>query len=143
VEEELAPGVEPLDHVADIGLRVRAASLAKLFDRAARGMMALLRDGAAQSEPVADEEREITGEADDVAALLVLWLRELLYLRVVDGFDYCRAAFDVLDEQHLRARVRGVTDPRPPAREIKGVTYHALAVEQRDGDWHAQVIFDV
>jgi SHS2 domain-containing protein len=139
---ETVPGVVPLEHVADIGIKVRAASLVQLFDRAAAGMMALLRAGAAPAGGT-PAEHEIVGNAGDSAALLVLWLRELLYLRQVYDFDYHTADFIVLEEQRLHARVRGVADPRPPSREIKGVTYHALAVALKEGEWHAQVIFDV
>jgi SHS2 domain-containing protein len=136
--------VEAIDHVADVGLRVRARSLTDLFSGAAAGMMALLTaDAAPAPDDAVVQQRVLDGAAPDVAALLVHWLRELLYLRQVHGFVYEGAGFDVLDERRFRAHVRGRFDARPPAREIKGVTYHALDVARDGGDWFAAVILDV
>lgn len=93
--------------------------------------------------PSADgETRTVTLEAGDVAELLAQWLRELLFLYEVEGFAYRDAAFEALSERGLRATVFGQPATRA-IREIKGVTYHDLAVRQTDGAWRARVIFDV
>jgi SHS2 domain-containing protein len=141
-ESNTVPGVEPIDHVADLGVQIRAATLPALFDRAAAGLTALLREDAIPaSGPVV--EKEVVADADDVAQLLVLWLRELLYLRQVHGFEYRDARFVELSDQRVHARVHGARNASPPEREIKGVTYHALDVGHGDDGWHARVIFDV
>jgi SHS2 domain-containing protein len=136
------PGVEALDHAADVGILVTADSLPDLFDRAAAGMMALLRADAAPADGETIE-RDIALSADDPAELLVQWLRELLYLRQVHGLEYRDARIESLSGQRVCARVRGTLDARPPMREIKGVTYHALDVHRDADGWHARVIFDV
>lgn len=157
MSDEIAPGVVEIEHTADLAMEVEAASLAELFRRAAAGMMALVRDRdyggaveragapAAPSPPLDAEARLIELErADaDVAGLLVRWLRELLYLQEVEGFVYGDADFDRLDPSGLRARVRPASNPAPAIRELKGVTYHGLEVECRDGAWRARVIFDI
>ncbi|MGD8494810.1 MAG: archease [Gemmatimonadales bacterium] len=153
---EIAPGVVEVEHTADLGMEVRASSLQQLFGRAATGMMALVRDpdrgdlpssedSSAPAPVFAAEERVIElerGDAD-LAGLLVRWLRELLYLQEVNGFVYGDAEFERLDASGLRARVRADPNASPPIRELKGVTYHGLEVEKRDGGWRARVIFDL
>lgn len=166
-ENELLEGVYEIEHTADLGMEIEAASLEELFQRAATGMMALVRSTDDTEVPGAphrsrdDEPRSsldprlvaigLDGRADeDVATLLVRWLRELLYLQEVDGFVYRDAAFERLDESGLRARVEPDPNPAPQIRELKGVTYHGLEVERREGDgegdagrWRARVIFDI
>lgn len=134
------PGVRSLDHTADVGIEVEGPDLDALFRRAALGMTALILGGAAP-EPV--EERPLELEAPDLPSLLFLWLRELLYWHEAEGFAFAGAAFRTLSETRLAATVQGGPDPSPPAREIKGVTYHDLVAERRDDSWFAHVIFDV
>lgn len=145
---ELSPGVREIEHTADLGIEVEAASLAELFRRAAAGTMALVREEVGPDEPAAPSqraagERLVWLEAEDTGGLLVRWLRELLYLQEVEGFVYRDATFERLEASRLRARVRGEADPSPPVRELKAVTYHGLEVRREDGRWRARVIFDI
>lgn len=141
-------GVESLDHTADVGLRVRAEDPAELFSRAALGMMHLILEGPL---PDAVERRRVQVQGMGADELLRNWLREVLYLHEGEGFAVSESTFHRLDvasasgprETRLEATVGGGSDPAPPAREIKGVTWHGLSVEERDGWWFAQVIFDV
>lgn len=154
-EDQLLPGVREIEHTADLGMEVEAASLEELFQRAAAGTMALVRstdEADVPSEP--DETRAASGQRtiriqldggteDGLASLLVRWLRELLYLQEVEGFVVRDATFERLDESGLRASVRPEPDPSRQIRELKGVTYHGLEVEQTDDGWRARVIFDI
>jgi len=157
-EDQLPPGIREIDHTADIGMEIEAASLEELFRRAATGMMALVRDsgeaspdrrldespaGATASPAVRSLRIELDGDEPDVAGLLVRWLRELLYLQEVAGFVYRDATFQRLDGSGLRASVRRHPEPSRRIRELKGVTYHGLAVERAGDRWRARVIFDV
>ncbi|MBI4545484.1 MAG: archease [Gemmatimonadetes bacterium] len=138
------PGVRWLDHTADVGLELRARDLPELFRRAAAGMLLLLYGSVREVEQAgAAERREIVLEAEDVASLLALWLRELLYLHDVHGLACQEAEFPVLHERGLSARVHCTRPPGAPLRELKGVTYHGLRAERRGGEWRARVIFDV
>jgi SHS2 domain-containing protein len=147
-------GVTGLDHMADVGLIVRAPTLEDLFRRAADGMMALLVGGA-DEEATGDQrrpspargdapgtEREVALDAPDLEALLVAWLRELLFLFQVRGFGCAAAHFEALSATRLKAHVSG--GPSAEAvMELKGVTYHALAVRREGDGWFARVVFDV
>ena len=156
-------GVTFLDHTADVGMDVEAPSLERLLDRAAAGMLALLRgedDGgsaAAWSDAARTGRRagsvDGTGglgsrrhslelEADDPAGLLAEWLRELLFLHEVRHLDYAAASFEILSPRRLSARVE-LEPARRPVREIKGVTYHEIGVWRTPDGWRARVIFDV
>jgi len=133
-------GVRPLDHTADIGMDVRAPSLAELFHAAAAGLVAFTcprRDGV----PTHAWER-VQLEADDAALLLVAWLRELLYRMDTRQLCYVNAEFTEIGAQRLAARV-GLAHCAAAIREIKGVTYHDLDVHREGTEWRARVIFDV
>lgn len=157
-------GVRAIEHTADLGLEIEAPSLPELFDRSAAGLFMLVRglepggpeDSAAgrrtqgftglEDAAEGGVERTVDLAATDLPALLVAWLRELLYLHQDEGLVYGAAEFDAVDEAgaSLRARVRLRPAAREPVREIKGVTYHQLAVARRaDQGWAARVVFDV
>lgn len=137
-------GVAPLDHTADVGLEVRADSLASLFERAAGGMRVLLEgEDAPSAGSGARTQRTVELEAEELGSLLVAWLRELLFLQQVEGQAFDGAAFECVDETVLRAIVSLRPAAPEPVREIKGVTYHALEAARTDGRWRARVIFDV
>ncbi len=93
----------------------------------------------------ADEDIRLT--RPDLERLLVAWLRELLYrsttLRAVPHDVRARVAGRE-GAFALEARVEWAPwDREGPSREIKGITYHGLHVEERDGAWHARVVLDV
>lgn len=167
-ESQLIPGVREIEHTADLGMEVEAASLEELFERAAAGTMALVRssdEADAPDERLGSRTRPSAapgalpaapgpvprmiriqldgGTEEDLASLLVRWLRELLYLQEVEGFVYGQATFERLDESGLRATVRPAPDTSPQIRELKGVTYHGLEVKRVGDRWRARVIFDI
>jgi SHS2 domain-containing protein len=154
---EILPGVKFIEHTADVAIEVTAPGLSELFHRAAAAMFALIR-GTEPDEPNPDlsdsperlstapeviEVRDLSFPVTDLAAALVAWLRELLYLQQAENLVYQRAEFETLAEDGvLRVRVY-MASASTQVREIKGVTYHQLDVSRRDGSWHARVVFDV
>jgi len=165
-------GVEELEHTADVGLRVEASSVEQLFHRAAAGTVRLVqgdpsdrgdhgtgaREGAGSQgggselrsveirlpdEAGVDGPKARAGSAAAFERLLAHWLREVLYLLEAERFLYGGATFDRLEPDHLEATVRGNDSAPPGVREIKGVTYHGLAVRRTGDRWTAQVVFDL
>jgi SHS2 domain-containing protein len=73
-------------------------------------------------------------------------LSTLLQIFIVDSFIWSEVAVEE-NPQGLRLRLWGET--YDPGRhefhtEIKGVTYHELAVtQQEDGNWKTRIIFDI
>jgi SHS2 domain-containing protein len=151
-------GITFLDHTADVGMDVEAGSLEELLHRCAIGMLTLLRGEednaspawpgnapdarAADADDVATETTPMELHAEDVVGLLASWLREVLYLHEVRGADYVGLDAERLGPERLVGRLLTRQDGRA-VREIKGVTYHALAVTEEAGRWRARVIFDV
>lgn len=137
-------GVRELEHTADVGIEVRAPDLAALFDRAALGLLHVL-GGEAEPAGLRDSERtiEVSLDAGGTDLLLSRWLREILFLREIEALAYRRAEFSRLTSDGLDARVVVRPAEGNPEREIKGVTYHGLAVEEDEGEWRARIIFDL
>jgi SHS2 domain-containing protein len=140
-------GFAPVDHTADIALRVWAADLAGLFRQAARGLAGLLTDLRAVTPR---EEQQLQLEGLDLEELLVSWLGELLYRFESRGFllPECRA---LRIEPHgtgvrLTATLAGERrDParHPPGKAIKAATYHRLQIAPGpSGAYEVTIVFD-
>ncbi len=134
---------EAFDHTADVGLRIRAASLEELFVEAARGLFSLIVVNPDEVRAV--NEIAVRLQDDEPEYLLFDWLNELLF--VFESRRMLLVEFDVqLDGDRLSATARGeVFDPdrHKLDHEVKAITYHGLKVE-RDGEgWLAEVIVDI
>lgn len=142
---------EFLDHTADVAVEVRADGRAELFAEALRAFTDTLTpvDGVGTGE-----SRHLSLTAPDLEELMVLWLEELLFVFEVDSLLFAGAEVTVEEGPEgfvLAAAVHGeLYDPeRHPLKVlIKGVTYHALAVEETPPEeggegWRAHVIFDI
>jgi SHS2 domain-containing protein len=134
---------EFIEHTADTGLRVRAATREELFAEAARALYALLLENPADVRPA--ERHEITLAAGDGADLLHDWLDELLFQYSARRLIFVQFQLE-LEENGLRATVWGEPlDPERhrPSLDIKAITYHQLRVERAGGEWLAEVIVDI
>ena len=134
---------EPLEHTADAGIRARATTLAELLVACAEGMFALIVEGGQVRDATAIE---IAVEADGLPDLVHAWLRELLWRFNGEGMVFAR--YQVHEASETAARATCLGEPFDPERhtggvEIKAVTYHGLKVERRDGEWLAEVLFDI
>lgn len=146
------PGVTGLEHTADVGLEILAPTLPELFRRAAHGAMWLILERS----PTAvgpRESREVELVEPELPGLLRSWLRRLVEWQEIDGFAVTEAAVTLFPAPlcsgqggqalGLLARVEGVIDEGPIAREVKGVTLHDLRLEKRGDRWYGRVILDV
>ena len=135
------------DHTGDIGVRVTADSLARLFEVAAAAFVETIAD-LRTIEPRVTEVVRLP--ATELELLLVDWLSELLYRFEARGMLFSFAAVALTRESGnswaLSAEVQG--EPFDAARHavkalIKAVTYHKLAVRQLGAEWEATIVFDV
>ncbi|MBN1444897.1 MAG: archease [Candidatus Omnitrophica bacterium] len=133
---------EILDHTADIAGRVYGRDLRELFVNASTLLYSLMspefRGGAA-----ADADMELSG--DTAEDLLVKFLNELIYRAEVK--KTAGSVFDMNIEKkgakfHLSCRIKS-REIRVPGREIKAATYHGLILEEQNGVFTADVIFDI
>jgi len=129
-----------VDHTSEVQLEVEAESLAELAAEAGRALGLLMLRG----EPVvvSGPARVLEVTAVDCDALLVNWLNEILF--VAETEQWVPVEFEVEESSptRLRVAVRGVPVAEPPSI-VKAATFHGLRVEERDGLFRAEVIFDV
>ena len=100
-----------LEHPADIGFRVRGATLEELFANGAYALLSIVLDPS-DIRPI--QSISISATCADRESLLVNWLNEVLYH--VDGRRMAFEAFDVarVDETHLECVARGEPCDRNP-----------------------------
>jgi len=134
---------ETFEHTADLGLRIRAATLPELLAEAGRGLLAVLVADPASVKPVEQVDLRIDGsEPED---LFFDWLAELLF--VFDAQRLLLAEFQIRqDASGVSAIARGQRfDPALHELDhaVKAITYHGLRVVQDSNGWLAEVIVDL
>jgi SHS2 domain-containing protein len=147
---------EILEHTADVGVRATGATLEETFEQAARGMCEIAGIWR-EEEKEEGEEVELSLAADDLGALLVDWLSEILYLHdsrrcAVAGVRADRIALGAGGEAEGaggEADGRGAVSLLPLGDEpsegvqVKAVTYHRLSVTRSAQGWTAEVYLDI
>ena len=139
---------EILEHTADVGIRAEAVDLSGVFEQATLGLLDIVGTWAPSSGAGGgrEEQVEVAIEADDVGALLVDWLGEVLW--VVDSRDAVVATLELTEVTQKRAAGRLGIAPRDESAyeggtQVKAITYHQLAVEEGPEGWAATVYVDV
>ena len=134
---------ETFDHTADLGLRIRAATLDELFVEAAAALFETIVEDLTTVTPA--QQLDVTLPADDAEYLLFDWLRALLYH--FDAEHLLLSRFEVhVEADGLHGKAWG--EPLDRARhelchEVKAITYHELKVQQTSDGWLAEVIVDI
>ena len=132
---------EVLEHTADVGMRSVGSSLKECFRQMTLGLLEI--SGAYR--PDGGDKRDISVEADDLGALLVYWLGEVLYLQ--DSAD--AVVTDVTVDRVDSGEASGHVSIAPRGGEmlegtaVKAVTYHQLSVARTEEGWVATVFFDI
>ena len=127
-----------LDHTADVGIRVKGASLSDLFETSALAMLSIEYD---TSSVGFERELDLTAEASDWEGLLAAWLSEIVFIHDAHGFVIGDAIVVEIGETPDRRagapelRVRGVIRGRQigdwfiqTGPQIKAVTLHEIEV---------------
>jgi len=131
-----------IEHTADVGFEVEAPTWESLLERSA---LVVAAEIVALEGVRADEAVRIEIAAGDREELLHDWLQAVL-VRVQTGFVPCEVAVEAASDTQVVATLRG--EALDPGRhhvhgEVKGVTWHGLAVEETPGRLRARVILDV
>lgn len=132
-----------LAHTADTGIEVTAGSLPAAFAEMLEATFGLLADldGAEAASTTTVEV-----ESHTLEDLLVDVLSEFLYRSEVEDVVFCDFEVTVGAEPPRATVHAGLLPLRRDEAEgaaIKAVTYHELALEERDDGWYARVYFDV
>jgi SHS2 domain-containing protein len=139
----MEPAFELIDHTADIGIRVRAATLPELLAPATEGLYAVIGEVLA-----ADEAEPVSFELADSNPPLLLrdYLGELLVLFERDARRVILLEDLTFNEQCLKVTARTAHVDREGSdllREIKAVTYHELDISPIPGGYEAIIIVDI
>jgi len=131
-----------LPHTADLRIEVRGKDLPDLYAACILALHSLLTDRRQVRGTVS---RSLEVDAPSSEEQLFFLLREALLLFEVDRF-LVRSAHGTMEGNRVTMSLRGEpADPvrHPFGREVKAVTRHALAVEQRSDGFVARFVVDV
>jgi len=142
---------EQLSHTADIEIRVYGITLAQLFEHALMGMFQVIGPRVVgctiENErvvcPQLSQVRELAVSSFDIESLLVDFLSEAWYLSDIHDEAYLKVDIHELTQTQIRATLHGVIVQGFDVVEIKAVTYHDLHIEQIDGIWQTNIVFDI
>jgi tRNA nucleotidyltransferase (CCA-adding enzyme) len=134
---------EHFPHEADMGIRGVGATKEQAFEQAAMALTAVIT-GPANVE--LKDKVEIACEAADDEMLLIEWLSSVIF--EMDSHKMLFGRFEVhIEQQRLHGLCWGEkvdVEKHSPAVEVKGATYTALSVRQKDDrTWVAQCVVDV
>lgn len=132
------------EHVGEWKVMIAGRTLEDVFEATAR----VIANAAGRTGDEAPGQWEsIEVSARDTPTLLVDWANELLGRSEVTGLAYTelrtvRIAQLAGGSARVSAQMRGkrVTQWTSP---LKAATYHALSLEKRGLEWHAELLFDV
>ena len=132
-----------IDHKADVGVEATGRTFAEALEWTSRGMFSIIT-GPGTVRP--RECATVSVTSDDVEALVVDWLNELLYMYESDGFLVAEVdlAFDSEAVSVTGTCIGERVDPqrRTPGTAVKAATYHQLEVSA-NGEWRIRVVLDV
>ena len=126
-----------VEHTGELELELEGRSREAVFGAALGALRELVSNGEAGPSVV----REIHAAAPDDAALLAVWLEELLFL--VETEDLVPEGIDLLAvaDGRFDATVRGRRGH--PRHLVKAVTYHDLALTRHGERWYGRCVLDV
>jgi SHS2 domain-containing protein len=142
---------EVLQHTADIKIRAYGTTKKELFHNALVGMFQVIQPITSQCTIVYDrlvckelpDQHSIEIASPDTESLLVDFLSEALYLSDTYDQAYLDVSIDELSSQYMKATLYGVSISGFLVVEIKAVTYHELIIQQHNGIWSADIVFDI
>jgi SHS2 domain-containing protein len=132
-----------LEHTADVGFEAMGSTREEVFANAARALVHLMVE---LNSLAPREEFAINVKGSDPPSLLVNWLNEILYLFDTEGWLFCDFVVREQSDNTISALAHGEKFDRSRHQvklQVKAITYHQLALEERRGCWRAQVYVDI
>lgn len=137
------PDYDILDHTADLGIKIFAATLSALFVSAGMALFDLITPIVKRTDK---NHLSIAVSGEDEVDLLINWLRELLYLFNGKELIVNSIAISSFENWRIKAQVGVIpfdADVFEIGYEIKAVTYHQARIERTAAGYLAEVIFDL
>ena len=140
-----------IDHLSDIGIKAFGNNLKELFESAAAGMFSIMCNPDKVSQLIKKNVLVNLVDNADLGDLLILWLEKLIYVFEVEKMLFSRFEITKIlnqaNEKKIEAEIYGENidfKRHEITVAIKAPTYHMLKVERnKEGDWIAEIIFDV
>ena len=132
-----------IDHTGDVGVVVFGNSLKELFINAAESLFHILTELENIQEI---KSKKVSLQAYSLEELIVDWLNEFIFLFDTQSLLFRRFEIEKLNNCSLEATVWGeeYEEGRHPIKTlVKAVTFHQLEIKEENGNWKAQIIFDL
>lgn len=138
-----------LEHTADLKIRAFGKDKEELFANMALGMFENIVDSKdiEKDQPV---KRKIKVKSGDLPSLLVDFLSELVTLSDINNEVYLNYELRIMSREAGASggnyELVGIATGYKVKRlklEIKAVTYNDLKIEEKNGKWIAEVVFDI
>lgn len=127
-----------LEHTADELLEVQASTFSDALHDAVMGSFDLI--GKGQNE---EADFEIEVHSPTLKDLVVDLLQQVVVQCEIREISPVGVTVLEVNEDEPFAKILIRGEHAVPPNEIKAVTYHLLKVEQKEGDWHFNILFDV
>lgn len=136
---------EFLEHTADLKIRAFGESLDEVFSNMAKGMFVAIID---EDLIIKDETviQDFEMNAVDLPSLLVDYLNQLITLVDTNNeiYDYFELGIMQVGNENWSLKCRATGYKASGLKmEIKAVTYNELKIEEQNGQWVAEVVFDI
>jgi SHS2 domain-containing protein len=125
-------------HTADVRIHVEAPALEELFADAVRALTEVMHP-VGSGAPIASP---VDLQANDVSALLVDFLNDVLTRAHIERAAFTDVRFELLRETALRATISGI-HVETFEEDVKSVTYHDAHVARLDDDWTVTLVLDI
>jgi SHS2 domain-containing protein len=137
---------QKIEHTADIGIRVKAASLKELFREVALSIFDIM---AEKKLPAANcqlpaEKFTVRQKAENLEELFINWLNELISLSCAKEVIF--SDFKIIKISQTAIEALALANPIKDyqiLKEIKAATYHRLKLLRIKSGWQAEIILDV
>jgi len=147
VQDPEAEGHRFLEHITDAYIEAWGSTLERAFAQAAEGFYETMLN-LEEIDPIVEDDFEVCGH--DKKELLYNWLEQLLLEFDINQMVYSSydtsIASDTSTQFKLRAKIRGEKYDRAKhgsKTEIKGVTYHLMAIEESEEEVRVRFILDL
>ncbi len=137
---------EILEHTTDLKIKAQGKDLAELFKNTATGMFlgSLGQEDIKVKKTVKKSERKLEISADDLKALLVNFLNELIFFSDTYNEIYLDFKFEKISETELKGIAYSQPIPKPGFKaEVKAATFHGLKIKKSKTGYQAEVLFDI
>lgn len=136
-----------LEHEADVGIMSIGSTLEEAFQDGAKAMFNVMFDTTLIEEK---DEIPIYAEADDIAALFVEVLNEMLFKQDTDAIAFSRFLVKEIKKEGDTYHLNGIAYGEPlnlqkhdVKTEVKAATYSGLKFEKKGENYVLQCVLDV